>query len=424
MRNRIWVFIVMTSFVAFAGLGTACDNGDGDGDADTDVDGDGDTDTDVDGDGDTDTDVDGDGDTDTDVDGDGDADGDGDVDGDADGDADEDGDTEPECEPLEDDYLPASSDDDVWPACISDDNTYHLVADPPSSAARTAAFEEIAALLFGERDDLTAEDFTNARLIYTTPEGIDSRVQRREDEHYPPAVDAEGNPARCRDEGIPEIPANHERCVGPAQILPLLTDAFAGGMTSTDMELNAARIEAGLLWFFWVSTYKEAVTGGTTETPQDLDSSWAYYNGAMEARADGIGLSRYVRAVDVAADDRTWDGLLAARCWRDLTTREVLTGDDIETWRWRSYAQLDRGLIRGMASVVSARTEDVEAADGIWAQAHWEVVRILGHTLDREATVRDEDLAGELRDALDHDDPSDADLPAIRALLADLFPCP
>ncbi len=369
---------------------------------------------------------------DDDTDGDGDADGDADMDGDsdADSDGDADGDIDPtcwdtdnECAPDESYFVACDDDmDDTWPVCISDDDTYHLVADTPSSAARVAAFESIRALLFGERDDLSSDVFTEARLIYSTDEGLDSRVGRREDEHYPPAVDSEGEQARCRDEGIADIPANADRCVGPAQIQPLLIEAFTAGQTGEELELNAARVEAGLLWFLFVSAYKEAVTCGDTEHERDCDSSWAYYTGGVDGRDDSIGLSRYVRAVDAFADNRTWDGILAVRCWRDLATRGEI--DDVDAWHQRGLAQLDTGLIRGLAAVVIDRTFAVENAEGVWAAAHWEVVRILGNVLDRAAEEADSTLAANLRNELVAHDPADADLDTIHEALDELFPCP
>ena len=228
------------------------------------------------------------------------------------------------CPPEANDYVTGSApDQDTWPACVSDDGQYHLVASPPSSAGRVDAFERIADLLFGQQATLSADAFTSARLMYVEDQGLDSRVQRREDEHYPPAENEQGEPAACQDEGIADLPHNRERCVGPALILPLLLDAFRSGMRGEDLEVNAARVEAGLLWFLYVSVYKEAVTCGTT--PQDCDSSWAYYNGAATSPADGLGLASYVREGDVQADARTWAGHLALRCWRDLVDSEQVT---------------------------------------------------------------------------------------------------
>jgi hypothetical protein len=247
-------------------------------------------------------------------------------------------------------------------------------------------------------------------------------VQRREDEHYPPAVDATGAEASCRDAGIPDLPENYDRCVGPAQILPLLNDAFAGGMTGTDPELNAARIEAALLWFLYTSVFKEATT--CADAPADCDSSYAYYTGAAGdvPRDAGIGMSRYVRAADVGADEATWDAELANRCWRDLLDAGSI-GDGVEHHD-RSMAQLDRALDRDLAVIVSARTIQMDAAASVWVAAHWEAIRILGRALGRAATAVDATLAGDLADALDVEDPAAADTAAIRELLEQLFPCP
>ena len=55
--------------------------------------------------------------------------------------ADGDADVPPACEPLATDYLPrdAGSATDDWPACISDDNTYHWIGATIGSIARVAA---------------------------------------------------------------------------------------------------------------------------------------------------------------------------------------------------------------------------------------------------------------------------------------------
>ncbi|MBI4954172.1 MAG: hypothetical protein HY908_19265 [Myxococcales bacterium] len=316
----------------------------------------------------------------------------------------------PSCAPLADDYTPRDegSSTDAWPACISDANAYVPFDASIASLARVAAFEEIGALLaFGGARAPTAQDFLDARVVYTALEGIESRVVRREDEHYPPA------PKLCRDMTPEEQAAYPDRCVGPVRIRPILNDAFQEGIAGVDPVGNAARIEAALVWFFYVSIYKEATTAA--DKAADVDSMWAKYTGG-EPRESAFGLSRFVLARSREAHDRIWDGLLAVRCWRDLDHPTGVATD--LALRDRARAQLDRALLRGLAVLVRQR---VAALDCL---AAWESVKILGGVLDREATVRDPARAALLRAELGKARPEDVDRAAVTAALDAVFPCP
>ncbi len=321
----------------------------------------------------------------------------------------------PTCEPLPGDYLPRvdGSAGDDWPPCISDDNRYHRIEETITTIARVAQFEQIAALLWSGRVP-SPDDFTEARVIYATDQGLDSRVQRREDHHYPPVPAAEGT---CRDPGVPA--RYPDRCAGPARILPILNDAFAAGMTGSDARVNAARIEAALLWFLYLSVYKEAFT--CTEMPRDCDSCWAYYTGG-EARDAGLGLSRYVRRLDPATHDRVWDGALAVRCWKNLDNETGISTD--ATTRDRAIAQMDRALIRGVALIARERMQLAVALSGDERRAAWEFSRILGGVLNREAAARNPGIAEVLRSALAAAAPDEADVSAAIAAIDSLFPCP
>src|SRR5690606_290749 len=184
------------------------------------------------------------------------------------------------CAALDTDYTPSNSDGDMYPACISDGGAYELVDSPPGTIARIEAYDQIAALLW-ENGAPTADDFTMARSAYELDEGLGSRVDRREDLHYPGIPMAEWDPGldpdkQCSNESL--AAAYPDRCVGPAQLRPLINEAFIAGMSGDgDPNVHAARIEAGLVWFSYLSVYKEAYT--CTHTPKDCDSSWAYYAG-------------------------------------------------------------------------------------------------------------------------------------------------
>ncbi|MBI5487762.1 MAG: hypothetical protein HY905_10555 [Deltaproteobacteria bacterium] len=335
----------------------------------------------------------------------------------ADADADDDADVPPPCDPLATDYLPRESGSatDDWPACISDDNTYHWIGTTIGTIARIASFEQVADLLWRRPAPPAATDFTAARVIYADANGLDSRVQRREDLHVPEVPAADG---ACTDPGVPEL--YPDRCVGPARILPILNDAFAAGSAGADLLLNAARIEAALLWFLYLSPYKESYT--CTSTPADCDSAWAYYTGG-EDRAAGLGLSSYVSALDVETHDRVWDGLLAVRCWKNLDNETGASTDT--TMRDLARAQLDRAMLRGVALVVRDRLDVVvSAATTEERDAAWAFVQILGWVLDREATARNATTAAVLRTELARTDPTAAGVPAAQAALDALFPCP
>lgn len=308
------------------------------------------------------------------------------------------------------DYVPGST-DDPYDTCISDDDAYHPFDPSIGSVGRVAGFEKIAALLL-KSEVPSAQDFTAARVIYAEAEGLGSRLERREDEHYPKAEQ------KCADMTAEEIAQNPDRCVGQAQLQPLLNQAFADGSKGKDPLLNAARVEAGLLWFLYVSVYKESTT--CSDTQKDCDSSYAYYTGG-EARSGGLGLARYVRSVSQQAHDRIWDGILAVRCWRDLDSGSPAT--DLTT-RDQALAQMDRALLRGMALIVNSRVAAYEAAPCAAAQqALWAAVQLLGGVLDREATVRDAAKARTLREELAKAG-AEANLDAITGALDDVFDCP
>ena len=304
----------------------------------------------------------------------------------------------------------AAGADDEWPACISDDGEYHRFEPAISSAGRVAGFESIADLLW-RAGTPSGADFLDAREVYAADEGLDSRIQRREDEHYPPVSDGQGGTLSCRDEGVPAM--DTDRCVGPGKMVPLLNDAFREGALGNDLDANAARIEATLLWFFYVSAYKEATT--CTTTAKDCDSSYAYYTGD-QPRDAGLGLAGVLREIDPAAHDRVWDGILAVRCWRDLDSGEEAT--DLET-RNRALAQLDTALLYGMAAIIKARLSEFEAgADGAWA-----FLQIAGPVLNRAAALTDADAAALLATTWASDG-SDVDVPSVVDALDIAFPCP
>jgi hypothetical protein len=314
------------------------------------------------------------------------------------------------CAPAPTDYAPrqAASAQDQWAACVSDSNEYVPFNTSISSLARVGAWEEMGRVLgFGTAKAPTPAEFTEARVIYTREQGIESRVSRREDEHYP----AVGK--LCRDMSPDEQQANADRCVGPVKIRPILNAAFLDGINGVEPTVNAARIEAALLWQFYISAFKEATS--SADAAVDTDSMWAKYTGG-EPRTGGLGLARYVRARSLETHDRIWDGLLAVRCWRDLDNP---TGPAMDlNMRNLARAQLDRALLRGMALIVRQRAALLPCRNS------FETVKILGRMLGREAALRDPAAATVLAAEVDKADPAMVDKAALVGALDQLFPCP
>lgn len=320
---------------------------------------------------------------------------------------------DPSCVALATDYTPRDekSANDPYPACVSDEGAYVISrssgADGISALGRVGAFEEIRKILgFGGEKVPTPQDFFDARVLYSQEQGLESRINRREDEHYPALAEP------CQELSEEEQLANPERCVGAAQIRPLVLDAFQQGVQGQgDATVNAARIEAGLLWFLYISMHKEVISA--TIAKDDIDSTWAKYAGGEQRDGEPLALARYVRVRSQQVHDRVFDGILAVRCWRDLDEEVAV---DL-AMRDRALAQLDRAVLKGLALIVRSR------AQAIGCPSAFESARILGHVLDREATARDPDKAAVLRAELAKE-AGEVDVEAIVTALDSVFDCP
>jgi hypothetical protein len=297
-----------------------------------------------------------------------------------------------------------------FPACISDDNAYHPFQADVTSNARLAAIQSIGEMLGWNGNKVPSPtDFEQARLLYTQPEGVDSRVQRREDIHYPEA------PKLCRDMTSEEAMQYPDRCVGPAKIIPMLNDAFDKGQKGVDPVIQAARVEAALIWFMFVSYYKEGL-GCQLELNQ-CDSTSAYWGGNQDRTAAPTGgLGRYIKPFSPEAYERGWDAVLAMRCWRDLDNPSGV-GSNLELMN-RVGVQLDRAGDHALALLVRHRLQNLGCGSA------WETVKILGGVLDRAATAADAAAAKVLRDQLAKADPVMVDTTAAISALEKLFPCP
>ncbi|MFO7566112.1 MAG: hypothetical protein R6X02_25935 [Enhygromyxa sp.] len=335
------------------------------------------------------------------------------------------------CAALATDYRPSDSEDDMYPACISDGGVYELVADPPGSIARVEAHDQIAALLW-EGGAPSPGDFTMARTLYELDEGLGSRVDRREDLHYPEIPMAEWDPGLDPDKQCAnqQNAANYpDRCVGPAQLRPLINEAFIAGMSGEgDPNVHAARIEAGLVWFSYLSVYKEAYT--CTRSPKDCDSAWAYYAGGAQADGALIGFARLVNRYSPNTHQRIFDGILAVRCFRDLysiddyPSYDELPSDGQQLFD-AAWEQLDDALARGFAIALRQHllAQDDEQCSGA-REANWAFVQIVGQALDRELRERDAAAADELLEIYAASAPSTAEIERAAELIDQLIPCP
>lgn len=331
------------------------------------------------------------------------------------------------CAPLDSDFTPEASPD--YGACVSDGGDWVLVDQPPGTAARIVAYEDMMDLI-RNGETPTADDFLAARGLYATKNGLESRVLRREDLHYPPIPleDQDETVAFDRQCTVAENATNYpDRCVGPARIQPIIDDAFAAGMSGEgDANVHAARIDAGVQWFLWVSIYKESAS--CILTPADCDSGWAYYNGATE-QGQGIGIAADIYAIDPAIDTALFNGLLAIRCWRDLFPAD---GDPAfedlgsvgEAMFYEAHEQLDNAAWYAWARQVRNHLEQQPAVCDSAADANWAFIQIAGPILDPEATIRDAGAAATLTALWANATPTTEDLQAGIDALDVAFPCP
>lgn len=326
------------------------------------------------------------------------------------------------------DYAPGA--DDAWPACLPDDGTYPLYADTPSSIQRVVAYTQVVDLLWGTP---TPEVFSQARAAYSEAEGLESRVLRREDLHFPEIPMDQWDPGldgdkQCNNAAL--AAAHPQRCAGPALIAPIVDAAFVAGQTGQGMpEVHAARIKAALVWFLYLSVYKEANTC-LTSVPNDCDSSWAYYTGGFD-RAGGIGFSAEVRQRSELAHQAIWDGFSAFRCLRELVpldddpSLDDLTADQTALFH-AANGQLSDALAYGLALIVRDALVSQREVCEVEAAANWAFIRVLGPVLSEDALRKN---AGEVfapaSAAWATDAPPDA--AALRAAVAAIdavFPCP
>ena len=310
------------------------------------------------------------------------------------------------CEVSADEYQPRN-DSTQWGAYVcsinEDINQYKPINPSISTMARVEAFEHIAALLW-KKPTPSSADFEKAKERYALNEGLDSRVQRREDVHFEALPGAQ----KCSEAGLAEQCPG--RCAGPAHILPVLNDAFAKGMQGQDTSIQARRIEAALLWFFYLSSLAEVQS--CAETPNNCDSAWAYYTGGTP-RDEPVGLAAYVRALSPETHERAYDAALAVRCWRDLDQAVPANNTTLQSL---ALGQYDKALIRGIALILNERASK-------WADpAQHAFVQTLFALMETQATQRNAALAQELKTWVDN--PATNSISRIHEIVGFLFPCP
>jgi hypothetical protein len=298
------------------------------------------------------------------------------------------------------------------------------VENSPSSIARVDAYEDILALLV----DPTPDKFTQARITYALDEGLESRVVRREDLHYPPIPESDWEPGVDADKQcsvIENAQKYPERCAGPARIAPILNEAFAAGQSGEEeLAVHAARIDAALLWFFYISVFKEANTCALL-APKDCDSSWAYYSGGTQ-RSDGHGFAAQLLNIDHQAHHAIFDGILAFRCWREL--HAFVEGEEPTPEAQQllddATAQLDDALVHGYAIIVRAHLERQARVCELSARANWAYLQIAGPALEFHGRARDPALYGELAAIWQLDEPMAVDIERAVEIIDTLFTCP
>ena len=110
---------------------------------------------------------------------------------------------------------------------------------------------------------------------------------RRYDPRLDPPPEGEWS---CGDEAT--YLAYPDFCVGPSTIGPLVTQAFVDGIEGKLPLENAAKIEAGLTWFLYISVLKEAET--CIEKPKIATPAGPTTPGVHSARSP-LGLRRWFK---------------------------------------------------------------------------------------------------------------------------------
>jgi hypothetical protein len=186
------------------------------------------------------------------------------------------------------------------------------------------------------------------------------------------------------------------------------------------VRIQAARIEAALLWFMYLSTLSEVWTCSFDDI-EDCDSMWAYLNGARPREAP-IGLGKYIKDLGPMTYDRTFDGVLAVSCWREVDPAMPAMNQNLYQL---AVEQTDKAALRGLALILRDRIGQLGCSTGEQQLANLAFVNVLGGFMDR-ALIRASDptrsdaLAAQLSAAT----PAEVDIAKAQGLIDELFRCP
>ena len=315
------------------------------------------------------------------------------------------------------DYHPRDnmSMNDIWPACISDDNTFHLLgASAPPSAARVAAFESVGPSLWAKATLPETTAFVAAATAFGATDGLAAQLVGLQDPHYPQLQNADTCAANAS--------SYPDRCAGATKLLPVFTDAMQAGKNGSGTHVAASRLEAVLLWSFYLSAMSDSATCSLTSSV-DCDSQWSDVTGG-KGRDQVTGLSGYVSKLGLESKDRIVDGTLAVRCWRDFTSAGNPRDDMFNFAR----QQLDRALLHGLALVARQRFSQLGCATGQFQEGHFQFVKILVGLLDRASRTGDPSRAAKadvLKTQINAATAAAVDVAAAVAALDALYPaCP
>lgn len=326
------------------------------------------------------------------------------------------------CTPGKNDYQPRlmKPGSNGWPMCPKIDaspNKWVLKGtDQPPATARSIAFESMAKKLWDARK-IDSNAFIAARDEYSVAEGLASRVGRRQDVSYPelPGDDK----FACANAGVPAM--FPDRCAGPAKLKPIIDDAFVKGINGEKQVVQAARLEAALLWFFHLSMTSEVWTCSFDDIT-DCDAAAGYYT-QTSARDMPAGLAKYVFAQGPETHNRIYDALLAERCWRDVDDMLPMNPmyKDLYTW---SSAQLNKASLRGQALILRERIGRIGCLTGEAQEAQIEFVKVLGGLLDHGAGLLDAQTAATLKTYTSAPKTDASSITAAQAAIDKIFSCP
>ena len=321
------------------------------------------------------------------------------------------------CKCSVDDYAPRlnGSKNDTWPSCVSDGNAFVLFGtSTPGASARTLAFVSMGTKLWKNPAIPSAAEMTAARDEYAIANGIGSRVARRQDIHYPEVPGS--NKFACND--LTVAAQNPDRCAGPGKLKPIIDDAFTKGIAGMKPVVQSARIEAALLWFFYLSSQSEVWTSGF-DNAADVDSAWGYLSGTERSKPIGLGL--YFQQLDQETYDRAFDSVLAARCWRDL---DKDLPSSCSLFYQRAASQVDKAFTKGMALILRDRIGKIPTLTGEAQEAALNFVNIIGLLMDRAARAIDPAKADQLKTSTQAATAAGVNVGQAQGLIDNLFACP